>query len=134
MIPYPIWRLQLNARQCVSCGICMDVCGPRAIAMRMWNGRTIDGAIHDARLGTSVRRAMTFPYLAAPRLCDGCLECIRECPTAALALEFAGGPYESETLDGKPSRVDCNKRADLAGGPGHDARERTGTAGSCGAV
>ena len=30
---------------------------------------------------------MTFPYLAYPHLCDGCMFCVDECPVSALQLQ-----------------------------------------------
>lgn len=30
---------------------------------------------------------MTFPYMAHPHRCDGCMLCVNECPVLALELQ-----------------------------------------------
>jgi ferredoxin len=94
-----MFSLKLNGRHCISCGICMDVCRPRAIAMRTNRSRGVEGetlTYLDLRSASNVEPApepmMTFPYLAYPDLCDGCALCVNECPVVALELktnEFA---------------------------------------------
>ncbi len=88
-----MYELGLDAKQCVSCGICMDVCRPGAMGMRRWRSRTVEGpALSYLRLGTKHNQEkppavmMSFPYLAWPERCDGCMDCVRECPVSALAL------------------------------------------------
>jgi ferredoxin len=72
---------RLDARQCISCGICLDVCLPGALDMRIWRGPAVEGRTREPAAG-----AMTFPYLSHPERCDGCLICMRECPTDALVI------------------------------------------------
>jgi len=85
-----MFTLELNARQCLCCGICMDVCRPGALRMRTWRGRTVEGPrLPGEANGQSgeVRAApMTFPYLAHPERCDGCGECVAQCPVTVLTL------------------------------------------------
>ena len=86
-----MYRLKLNAKQCISCGICMDLCPSRAIGMRSRDTAGIEGsrglelvlADRWAEAVTPVRKE-TFPYLRTPDLCDGCALCARECPALAL--------------------------------------------------
>lgn len=40
-----MYKLRLNAKLCVSCGICMDVCRPRAIAMRVNGTQNVEGSV-----------------------------------------------------------------------------------------
>lgn len=90
----PDYRLVLNGRLCISCGICMDLCPTRAIAMRFDGpARTIEGAIHShgVRLRSGSREVpandqMTYPYLGNPSLCNACRVCIQQCPVSALTL------------------------------------------------
>lgn len=88
-----MFDLQLNAKQCISCGICMDVCNPKAISMRFISTKSIEGqiiscAILDSGYNEEQQPAakMSFPFLEIPELCGGCNDCIDECPTSALAL------------------------------------------------
>ncbi len=89
-----MFRLKLNAKNCISCGICMDVCTPRAIAMGINFSKSIEGK-YSTNLYLSTKgnneklpeKMMTFPYLAHPQLCDGCANCVGECPVSALELQ-----------------------------------------------
>ena len=94
-----MYSLRLLAKDCISCGICMDVCGHRAIAMRTVWSRSPEGKILTHRFLDSPTRGepasaqmMTFPYLARPELCDGCQACVDQCPVNALVLEAIGSP------------------------------------------
>ena len=105
-----MFSLKLNGKSCISCGICMDVCRPGAIAMRTNQPKGVEGKtlsyLSLRSPGNAEQMAepmMTFPYLAYPDLCDGCALCVNECPTVALELRtdemrLRGGgsdpPYE----------------------------------------
>jgi ferredoxin len=79
-------KLILTAADCISCGTCMDVCPPGAIDMH----RTRKAGVEQWRAPGTGADDMTFPYLSRPDLCDGCLACVRECPTVALTLRPEG--------------------------------------------
>ena len=67
----------------------MDVCGPGALKMRVWRTKTVDGLAKTRPAGSDgeVGKGMlTFPYMARPELCDGCLECVRQCPVEVLTI------------------------------------------------
>lgn len=89
-----MFKLRLRVKDCVSCGVCMDVCPPRAISMRSRSPRSVEGQ-HMALLNLPKSdpwqpdRLMTYPYLAQDELCDGCALCVRECPGEALDLQIA---------------------------------------------
>ncbi|MBI4428876.1 MAG: 4Fe-4S binding protein [Ignavibacteriales bacterium] len=92
-----MFRLKLNAKLCISCGICMDVCQPLAIDMRVNILAKAEGdllsylQLHSVRNRESFpEKMMTFPYLSRPSLCDGCMLCVNECPTTALELQQVG--------------------------------------------
>jgi Pyruvate/2-oxoacid:ferredoxin oxidoreductase delta subunit len=90
-----MFKLRLEARQCLCCGICMDVCTPRAIAMRSYKKFGLEGPTlsylvlnsgGNAELPPSVMS--TFPYMAEADRCDGYMLCVSECPTSALDLRI----------------------------------------------
>jgi ferredoxin len=88
-----MFRLRLVAKHCISCAICMDVCSPAAIDMRPWRSRTPEGCRH-TYLGLqssknrerAVSEMASFPYLAQPQRCNGCGQCVQQCPASALLL------------------------------------------------
>lgn len=89
-----MFNLKLNAKNCISCGICMDVCTPHAIAMGTNFSKSIEGKnLTNLYLNTKgnieklPEQMMTFPYLAYQKRCDGCTDCVNECPVAALELQ-----------------------------------------------
>lgn len=88
-----MFQLKLDGQLCISCGICMDVCAPKAIAMRLHRAANAEGSARTYLFLQSSRNAerqpekmMTFPYLAEPARCNGCAACVRECPVSALEL------------------------------------------------
>ena len=83
----------------------MDVCVSGAISMRFHRARNLEGQVRTHCLLYGDRTAeprpaamMTFPYLASPQRCDGCNDCVRECPVGA--LELARGEFEVSALLG----------------------------------
>ncbi|MDP3683102.1 MAG: 4Fe-4S binding protein [Ignavibacteria bacterium] len=93
-----MYKLKLTAKECISCGICMDVCLPKAIDMRVHRGNNIEGntLFYLALNGNSNQvqvseQMMTFPFMVNAKLCDGCMECAEECPTNAIKILFNSG-------------------------------------------
>jgi NAD-dependent dihydropyrimidine dehydrogenase PreA subunit len=83
----------LEGKECLACGICMDVCHTYAIAMRLDKSKPVEGdaltfvllqTLHNLERPPQLK--VTFPYLAQPEFCDGCGDCVKECPTNALVL------------------------------------------------
>lgn len=88
-----MYRLKLNAGECISCGICMDVCLPNAIDMRVNKGSTIEGTeLVYLTLNTETNtelppaKMMTFPFMCNGESCNGCMDCVKECPTSAIDI------------------------------------------------
>lgn len=88
-----MYQLRLNAKLCISCGICMDVCSPHVIRMRTNGLSGVEGDSLsyvilqlDGNHELPPQDMMTFPFLAFPDLCDGCGDCATECPVTALDL------------------------------------------------
>jgi len=99
-----MFSLKLLAKNCISCGICMDVCDTKAIAMRTAWPKSPEGKVLTYRLLRSrdqeellPMQMMTFPYLARPELCDGCEMCVDQCPVNALVLELNGSASNQES-------------------------------------
>lgn len=99
-----MYKLILDAKECVSCGICFDVCRPCALNMRMYKGSALEGyhLIHvelnnNYNKEQSPAKMMTFPFLELPELCNGCSECVNECPTSAIGIQIAH-PVRSKGL------------------------------------
>lgn len=89
-----MYELRLKAKQCISCAICVDVCRPRALNMRHWNSHsTVEGPVLTVFGLCSARNAerplahmATFPYMANADSCDGCMQCVWQCPVEALEI------------------------------------------------
>lgn len=87
-----MYKLKLNSSDCISCGICQDVCLPKAIGMRTHKGKTIEGKmliipdIEVESIDYTTDNLMTFPFMEKDSLCDGCLDCVKECPTSAINI------------------------------------------------
>lgn len=90
-----MFRLRLDARQCLCCAICMDVCAPQAIGMRPFKKEALEGPFlcylalnSDRNIETPPGALATFPFMANTPSCDGCRLCVNECPTNALELRI----------------------------------------------
>jgi ferredoxin len=105
-----MFKLRLTAKQCICCGICMDVCDVKAIDMRAYGRRPIEGEIlaylalrnaNNPENNAAPRHS--FPYLAHANLCDGCEACVRECPVCALELQRFETKVYTEGSSREPS-------------------------------
>ena len=71
----------------------MDVCMPNAIDMRVNKGTTIEGVelIYFALNGETNTelppvKMMIFPFMCKAENCNGCADCVKECPTSAIEI------------------------------------------------
>jgi len=88
-----MYILKLNAKNCISCAICMDICVPKAIGLRIHKGKTIEGNYftflelkNNFNEEHLPKQMMTFPFLAKPELCNGCMLCVEECPVSSIEI------------------------------------------------
>lgn len=91
----------------------MDVCSPRAIDMRVDKTTGVEGSFDTlVRLQAfdsteeAKQKMMTFPFLAIPQLCDGCLDCVKECPVSALELKGTAEPAVIENSAGHSQYIE----------------------------
>lgn len=96
-----MYRLKLNAKDCISCGICMDVCLSKAIDMRIHRGKTIEGNYllfleFNGKTNKELlpEKMITFPFLKNSKLCNGCMICVKECPTSAIEIINEAKPQD----------------------------------------
>ena len=106
-----MFKLKLDGKRCVSCGICMDVCIPGAIHMRFEKSSSVEGELLSYIRSGDKRelppeKMMTFPFLASPHRCDGCMACVKECPVSALELFNGDRPDGSRRTHGGMSLFD----------------------------
>ncbi len=78
------YRIDIDYRNCLTCGICMDVCPVQALDMRRPKRAGVEGEPPNPWL-------METPIQVGE--CVGCGICIRECPVSVMALATeANGP------------------------------------------
>lgn len=72
----------------------MDVCVTKAINMRVHKGKTLEGSnlaylVFNNKNNSEAAPVgmMTFPYMQSAEKCNGCMICVRECPTSAIEID-----------------------------------------------
>lgn len=71
-------RIVIDSEQCKGCGLCIDACPQRVLA-----------------LGTDFNaRGQFYAQVAEPRRCIGCRLCCIACPDVAIRATAAGVLYE----------------------------------------
>jgi NAD-dependent dihydropyrimidine dehydrogenase PreA subunit len=115
-----MFSLKFLAKNCIACGICMDVCDAKAIAMHTTWPRSPEGKVLTYCLlrsreqdQPSTAQMMTFPYLARPVVCNGCEKCVNQCPVNSIVLESKGSAQERVGDDCLPKNVPDPKSIDL---------------------
>jgi NADPH-dependent glutamate synthase beta subunit-like oxidoreductase/Pyruvate/2-oxoacid:ferredoxin oxidoreductase delta subunit len=76
------YRVDVDLGNCITCGICMDVCPVEAIDMRRPARAGVEGAPPDPWL-------METPVQVGE--CVGCAICARECPVSVITIAAADG-------------------------------------------
>ena len=72
------FAVTVDRRECLNCGVCMDVCPVHSLDMTRPTGRSIED------WGPPKSWMMEYPIQVAR--CTGCQVCVMECPTQAIAV------------------------------------------------
>lgn len=79
------YRITIETRNCLNCGVCMDVCPVQALDMT----RPERGGVETGGVGSPLAWMMEFPAQVGE--CIGCSSCIRECPVSVMTLDTVPG-------------------------------------------
>ena len=79
------YRITIDTKNCLNCGVCMDVCPVQALDMT----RPTRGGVENAGAGAGLAWMMEFPAQVGE--CIGCTSCIRECPVNVMTLDSVAG-------------------------------------------
>jgi len=80
------YRIDIDYRNCLNCGVCMDVCPVEALDM----SRPVSAGIESADRGApGIPWMMEYPVQVGE--CIGCSICIRECPVVVMTLATVDG-------------------------------------------
>ncbi len=81
------YRIDIEKRGCINCGVCMDVCPVEALDM----SRPVRPGIESGLgFGSPAPWMMEHPVQVGE--CIGCGICVRECPTVTMSLTTVDGP------------------------------------------
>ena len=80
------YRIDIDHGNCMTCGICMDVCPVEALDMSRPTGPGIETGLG----GLPLPWTMEHPIQVGE--CIGCSICIRECPPAVMTLAVMEEP------------------------------------------
>ncbi len=79
------YRIDIDARNCINCGICMDVCPVEAMDMSRPSRPGIEAGPGEGPIPWLMERPVQVGE------CVGCSICIRECPVAVMTLTTVDG-------------------------------------------
>jgi NADH-quinone oxidoreductase subunit F len=92
------YRIEIDAGNCINCGVCMDLCPVQALDM---SRPTVPGIESDGR-------ALPLPWMMEHPIqvgeCVGCSICIRECPVDVMTLFADAAPVALAPRQGPISR------------------------------
>jgi NADPH-dependent glutamate synthase beta subunit-like oxidoreductase/NAD-dependent dihydropyrimidine dehydrogenase PreA subunit len=80
------YRIQIEDKGCLNCGVCMDVCPVQALDMSRPKKPGIEGS---GQFGSPFNWMMEYPVQVGE--CIGCGICVRECPTHVVLLDTVAG-------------------------------------------
>ncbi len=80
------YRITIDDRNCINCGICMDVCPVQALDMTR---PTRAGVEFSGGFGAPLRWMMEYPVQTGE--CIGCSMCVNECPVSVVHLDTVAG-------------------------------------------
>ena len=93
------YRIQIEDKGCLNCGVCMDVCPVQALDMTRPARPGVEGA---GVFGSPFKWMMEYPIQVGE--CIGCGICVRECPTHVVNLDTVAGPTPLAVRQGPISR------------------------------
>jgi NADPH-dependent glutamate synthase beta subunit-like oxidoreductase/NAD-dependent dihydropyrimidine dehydrogenase PreA subunit len=80
------YRIQIEDKGCLNCGVCMDVCPVQALDMSRPQKPGVEGS---GQFGSPFNWMMEYPVQVGE--CIGCGICVRECPTHVVLLDSVAG-------------------------------------------
>ena len=80
------YRIQIEDKGCLNCGVCMDVCPVQALDMSRPQKPGVEGS---GQFGSPFNWMMEYPVQVGE--CIGCGICVRECPTHVVLLDTVEG-------------------------------------------
>ncbi len=92
------YRIDIDHRNCINCGICMDVCPVEALDMSRPQSPGIEAGPGQG----PIPWLMEHPIQVGE--CVGCSICIRECPVAVMTLSTVAGATDLAPRQGPVSR------------------------------
>jgi NADH-quinone oxidoreductase subunit F len=80
------YRIDIDSRNCINCGICMDVCPVEALDMSRPQSPGVEAGPGQGPIPWLMERPIQVGE------CVGCSICIRECPVSVMTLATVAGP------------------------------------------
>src|SRR6202142_3550871 len=80
------YRIDIDSRNCINCGICMDVCPVEALDMSRPQSPGVEAGPGEGPIPWLMERPIQVGE------CVGCSICIRECPVSVMTLATVAGP------------------------------------------
>jgi len=80
------YRIDIDSKNCINCGICMDVCPVEALDMSRPQSPGVEAGPGQGPIPWLMERPIQVGE------CVGCSICIRECPVSVMTLATVAGP------------------------------------------
>jgi len=80
------YRIDIDSKNCINCGICMDVCPVEALDMSRPQSPGVEAGPGEGPIPWLMERPIQVGE------CVGCSICIRECPVSVMTLATVTGP------------------------------------------
>ena len=80
------YRIDIDSKNCINCGICMDVCPVEALDMSRPQSPGVEAGPGEGPIPWLMERPIQVGE------CVGCSICIRECPVSVMTLATVAGP------------------------------------------